>query len=808
MTSSCCPGELCPGGQVCLGQQCGACTGNADCGQGNQCCNGVCIANANCCSSADCAPYVCRSNSCSTCSSDAECGAGAKCCGGACLLNAACCLNADCPAGQACLKGKCSACTKDSECGSSEKCCNGQCKQTNCCSSVECGGGLVCGPFGCANCTGDAQCAPGQKCCNGLCVNGICCNSTQCAAGQQCINNGCKACTTNAQCSGNEVCCGGSCRPGTCCSNADCDGLICEGNACRACKANAECGQGARCCNGTCYPSTECCTSADCSGGRTCKSGKCQSCTTNADCPGQQCCNGSCAPFCENSRTWDTDQELSFGKNENLACSKDSDCDLSKGQKCCPSGGCLVNCPPNQTSLDVACGVNRTQNTFPDGTLCLSQVQKVEQPFLWVPVNYGGDNGKAVRFNTRTGAMSPQYPTLGSYPSRTSVDPTDGSLWVANRSGSQNITHIMADGSIGCSVNVTRASGWSGRGVSLDAKSNVWVAASGEYKMKKFDKNCKFVAEVSGLPDYVYGAGLGDGNLVWTLGVSNGSIMAINANNNTFRHWRFRPSGCSNGYGMTVDADYVWVAGGWSCPGVVRCRIGGKNGPPGLLDQPNGANVGNPICTYIPTGGIPRGIAVAAPDPVNGKVYVYAATYSGNGVAQVDRDNASFVKLISTGRGAPIAASVDKDGRLWAIDGSGAVDRFDNPAAANPARTYIGSIGGEAYAYTDLTGMQATMAALIPGRWSGIHDAQYATPRWRRVEVTGKLPPDTAVFVRARSADNVSLLSSTPWSAEFPVPANLSSIPAKRFIEVEVKLQSNVYSSTPVVDKIQLYWGP
>jgi hypothetical protein len=76
------------------------------------------------------------------------------------------------------------------------------------------------------------------------------------------------------------------------------------------------------------------------------------------------------------------------------------------------------------------------------------------------------------------------------------------------------------------------------------------------------------------------------------------------------------------------------------------------------------------------------------------------------------------------------------------------------------------------------------------------------------VEVTGKLPPDTAVFVRARSADNVSLLSSTAWSAEFPVPANLSSIPAKRFIEVEVKLQSNVYSATPVVDKIQLYWGP
>jgi len=51
-------------------------------------------------------------------------------------------------------------------------------------------------------------------------------------------------------------------------------------------------------------------------------------------------------------------------------------------------------------------------------------------------------------------------------------------------------------------------------------------------------------------------------------------------------------------------------------------------------------------------------------------------------------------------------------------------------------------------------------------------------------------------------------LETAVWSSEWLLPADISSVPQKRYIQLEVKLQSDAYTSTPVVDKIQLYWGP
>jgi hypothetical protein len=120
--------------------------------------------------------------------------------------------------------------------------------------------------------------------------------------------------------------------------------------------------------------------------------------------------------------------------------------------------------------------------------------------------------------------------------------------------------------------------------------------------------------------------------------------------------------------------------------------------------------------------------------------------------------------------------------------------------------------GGHPYAYSDMTGMQSVMAALIPGRWTATYDSLYLTPDWVSAEVVAKIPSGTAVSVRARAAASLTALENAEWKGPVPVSstqaASLSSVPRKRYLQLEVTLQSDSYDKTPVVDAVRVLWGP
>ena len=87
--------------------------------------------------------------------------------------------------------------------------------------------------------------------------------------------------------------------PATVCTN----GLVCKSGKCVSCSADAECGTGQVCSAGKCAapppPPPECgagAVSAECTNGLVCKSGKCAACSAAAECgAGQVCSAGKCA---------------------------------------------------------------------------------------------------------------------------------------------------------------------------------------------------------------------------------------------------------------------------------------------------------------------------------------------------------------------------------------------------------------------------------------------------------------------------------------------------------------------------------
>jgi hypothetical protein len=154
----------------------------------------------------------------------------------------------------------------------------------------------VIGAINPASCEGKSDMALclGGICCGGVCRTGgaECCSSSDCPSGKTCSSDSkCTPTVTPGECEGKSdmatctggICCGSSCiTGGECCSSSDCTGTgetctysnKCEAQPANECEGKAEgaaCSTG-YCCNGQCQ---ECCTNADCTGGKTCSGGIC-----------------------------------------------------------------------------------------------------------------------------------------------------------------------------------------------------------------------------------------------------------------------------------------------------------------------------------------------------------------------------------------------------------------------------------------------------------------------------------------------------------------------------------------------------
>jgi hypothetical protein len=314
LSGQCLPGNCkarvdCTAGQACVGNVCGSCAVNADCGypsSGYVCDPGTRLCAAGTCNvDADCtnAGQYCSGHTCAPCGG----ASGHACTAGHCNSNPDC---TGAYAGMACISNNCLACGSAAECGSGQVCTLSQashlCVAGDCDKDADCGApGKVCVANRCTSCGGSVTCPAGQ--CNSLadCVGA--------QKGYACINHGCAQCTSTAQCGAGKVCTLSTtvhqCVAGTCDTAADCTtspGMICVGHGCTTCATNTDCtsalgashvcifptqGQPGQCIAGTCAQNS------DCTGGQACIGNVCQACGADANCTaGSICLTGVCTP--------------------------------------------------------------------------------------------------------------------------------------------------------------------------------------------------------------------------------------------------------------------------------------------------------------------------------------------------------------------------------------------------------------------------------------------------------------------------------------------------------------------------------
>ena len=353
--STCCVNSDCRGGRACI-------SGRCLCSKGQTDCSGSCVntdSDSNHCGGCGkkCASgTVCQKGICSK----SKCAQGQKDCHGKCIPQAQCCRSADCPQGKICTSGVC-------KCPTTQKDCKGTCiPKSYCCIQIDCAKGQICQSYTC-------RCPAGTKSCNGTCIKVTeCCVDAQCQGGKTCQNRKCVCPAGRIDCNGscadlkndNKHC--GKCS-NACSLSEKCTTGICKG---------IPCGTNQKLCHRVCIPSQNCCSNADCFGGKSCNSGRCscpkgkkdcngicRDCCSNSDCTqGQSCIAGSCA--CP------VGQRACQGKCvDNASCCADSDC---QGGKTCQSNSCT--CPKGKKDCNGICIPDHfccSDKNCPTGQRCL-----------------------------------------------------------------------------------------------------------------------------------------------------------------------------------------------------------------------------------------------------------------------------------------------------------------------------------------------------------------------------------------------------------------------------------------------------
>jgi len=235
---------------------------------------------------------------------------------------AGCSVKNDCDPGLSCVRGICEPTSFDLLPSSKE------CVQIDCASDADCCGKLSSDiPEKCAGraafclpklpgcvaepCSRSRDCAGGAVC-SGHCAvsSGECSGNVDCLA-NKCLGGKCSlnftTCSSDAECAAN-ICTGGTCAcdnpsyqpTSPVCRDEDCEGLClwaCEDSRCvipSTCQSDEDClGAKPMCVEGTCV---ECRDGADCSFGKVCREGSCETpCENDANCPLFEACQaGEC----------------------------------------------------------------------------------------------------------------------------------------------------------------------------------------------------------------------------------------------------------------------------------------------------------------------------------------------------------------------------------------------------------------------------------------------------------------------------------------------------------------------------------
>lgn len=122
--------------------------------------------------------------------------------------------------------------------------------------------------------------------------------------------------------------------------------------------------------------------------------------------------------------------------------------------------------------------------------------------------------------------------------------------------------------------------------------------------------------------------------------------------------------------------------------------------------------------------------------------------------------------------------AVDRDGKIWVIGRQQAAHVIEPGATLDAANVIADAVTGlvQPYTYSDMTGLQATLAKNDPGYYREVFEGceEGTLTTWAELSWEVETPPDTSVMFRVRSADTHGGLASAKWVTVATIPADVS----------------------------------
>jgi len=202
-------------------------------------------------------------------------------------------------------------------------------------------------------------------------------------------------------------------------------------------------------------------------------------------------------------------------------------------------------------------------------------------------------------------------------------------------------------------------------------------------------------------------------------------------------------TGMLGGYGITVDyKQRVWRSGH---PTAATMRY-----------DPNAP--ADKRLAYAKVGAYGGGIAADA----NG--WVWGASQS-SGVVRVNADTLEGTTIPAKSKGI----AVDGQGHVFAVQYEGYIHLIEPGQAItdNKLTTNALALKGNAYAYSDMTGIQTRLAAAEPGWYRNLFNpctGQNETPTWHTLKWDVEAPTGTWIMFNVRTADTPKDLKTATWS--------------------------------------------